>query len=297
MGVMEIVLLVGGVILAGVSFLIPARGEEVPGETKKLAQDEIKTMVDQQMNEIRHHVDDVVDEAVGYAVEKTERSLERLTNEKIMAVNEYSDTVLNEIHKNHEEAVFLYDMLSNKQTGLKNMVSDMNKAVQEVEEITREAEAAVSSFRQLEAENAAAQIPEPAPVKKLSGLERLLAGSDKGNDRREDSSETLVRETAPTVSTGMPRETVPTGTVAPPIGTGTGANAGTSAGTVSPIPTEPVRPAMDLSFMTAGEDAETNNNDKILKLYRQGKSKVAIAKELGLGVGEVKLVIDLYKSL
>ncbi|MCM1100932.1 MAG: DUF6115 domain-containing protein [Clostridium sp.] len=300
MGVMEIVLLVGGVILAGVSFLIPAKGDEVPGETKKLAQDEIKTMVDQQMDEIRHHVDDVVDEAVGYAVEKTERSLERLTNEKIMAVNEYSDTVLNEIHKNHEEAVFLYDMLNNKQTGLKNMVSDMNKAVQEAEEITREAEAAVNSFRQLEAENAAArsaaQIPEPAPVRKLSGLERLLAGNDKGNEEKGEPATVPPRETASAVSAGMPRETVSAGNV-PPIGTGTAANAGMSAGTASEIPADPVRPAVDLSFVTAGEDAETNNNDKILRLYRQGKSKVAIAKELGLGVGEVKLVIDLYKSL
>lgn len=32
--------------------------------------------------------------------------MERLTNEKIMAVNEYSDTVLEEINKNHKEAVF-----------------------------------------------------------------------------------------------------------------------------------------------------------------------------------------------
>ena len=39
-----------------------------------------------------------------------------------------------------------------------------------------------------------------------------------------------------------------------------------------------------------------NNNEKILEMHRQGKSTVAIAKELGLGVGEVKLVIDLYKA-
>ena len=47
-----------------------------------------------------------------------------------------------------------------------------------------------------------------------------------------------------------------------------------------------------------GETAEEgqNNNEKILEMHRQGKSTVAIAKELGLGVGEVKLVIDLYKA-
>ena len=39
-----------------------------------------------------------------------------------------------------------------------------------------------------------------------------------------------------------------------------------------------------------------NNNDRILSLHKAGKSNMAIAKELGLGVGEVKLVIDLFKN-
>ena len=39
-----------------------------------------------------------------------------------------------------------------------------------------------------------------------------------------------------------------------------------------------------------------NNNDEILKMHKQGKSNVAIAKHLGMGVGEVKLVIDLYEN-
>ena len=54
---------------------------------------------------------------------------------------------------------------------------------------------------------------------------------------------------------------------------------------------------MDISFIQAEDDAGRNSNDRILELHRQGKSKVAIAKELGLGVGEVKLVIDLYKNI
>lgn len=39
-----------------------------------------------------------------------------------------------------------------------------------------------------------------------------------------------------------------------------------------------------------------NNNDRILSLHQQGLSNIAIARELGLGVGEVKLVIDLFKG-
>ena len=39
-----------------------------------------------------------------------------------------------------------------------------------------------------------------------------------------------------------------------------------------------------------------NSNERILSLHEAGMSNVAIAKELGLGVGEVKLVIDLFEG-
>lgn len=51
-----------------------------------------------------------------------------------------------------------------------------------------------------------------------------------------------------------------------------------------------------VSFLQERAADGRNNNERILELYSQGKSKVAIAKELGLGVGEVKLVIDLFKN-
>ena len=39
-----------------------------------------------------------------------------------------------------------------------------------------------------------------------------------------------------------------------------------------------------------------NHNERILELYREGLSKIEIAKQLNLGVGEVSLVIGLYKG-
>lgn len=217
----EIILLVAGAVVFVLSFLLPAKKEENSQETKELAKEEIKALVSQELESVRGHVDDVVEEAVGYAMEKTERSLERLSNEKIMAVNEYSDTVLKEIHKNHEEVMFLYDMLNDKHTNLKNTVTEVNKTV-------KEAEATVNTFQMLNPEPAAVVAKEP--VKEEEPGNKLKDG-------------------------------------------------------------------MDISFMPEPEEEGLNSNERILELYRQGKSKVAIAKELGLGVGEVKLVIDLYKNL
>lgn len=46
-----------------------------------------------------------------------------------------------------------------------------------------------------------------------------------------------------------------------------------------------------------GKDNGRNSNERILELHKAGKSNMAIAKELGLGLGEVKLVIDLFEGV
>lgn len=249
MGFLEVVLLLAGAGLAVISFLVPVKKEEVAKETKKLAQSEVRALVDKEMDNIRSHVDDVVDEAVEYAVEKTERSLERLTNEKIMAVNEYSDTVLQEIHKNHEEAMFLYDMLNAKHTNLKNTVTEVNKAVQDVAETKREAEAVVNTFQQMKPEAET----ETVATANVKATQRNVSANIPNRD--------MVQPTAPSV------------------------------------PGTPVASPTVMNFMTAARETQVNSNERILELYRDGKTKEAIAKELGLGVGEVKLVLNLYRNL
>ncbi len=46
----------------------------------------------------------------------------------------------------------------------------------------------------------------------------------------------------------------------------------------------------------AEEEDPRSNKEKILELYRQGKSNIEIAKQLNLGVGEVNLVLGLFKG-
>ncbi len=103
------------------------------GINKEAAKEEIKGLMEEEMQTVRQ-MQDKMEETSEDALEKAERSLERLTNEKIMAVSEYSDTVLQEIHKNHEEAMFLYDMLNNKHANIKDTVSKMDKAVKAAED-------------------------------------------------------------------------------------------------------------------------------------------------------------------
>ena len=54
--------------------------------------------------------------------------------------------------------------------------------------------------------------------------------------------------------------------------------------------------AMDIQFAQEIDNGR-NSNERILELHKAGKSNMAIAKELGLGLGEVKLVIDLFEGV
>lgn len=228
MGILETVLLIAGIIIFTGSFFLPLGGEKNTGIDQKAAKEEIHGLVEEEMNTVRSKMQDKMEETAGDAIEKAERSLERLTNEKIMAVNEYSDTVLQEIHKNHEEAMFLYDMLNSKHANIKDTVSKMDKAVKAAENKT--------------AENKTVE-------------DKAAADKTAGTVTEEKKADTLQTE-----SLIQPENS-------PQIG-----------------------------FMGETVQEGQNNNEKILGMHRQGKSTVAIAKELGLGVGEVKLVIDLYKA-
>ena len=220
MDILEVILLIVGIVIFIGSFLLPAGRSDTGRIDTDAAKQEIHGLIEEEMKTVRAQVQDKVEETSEDVVEKAERSLERLTNEKIMAVNEYSDTVLQEIHKNHEEAMFLYDMLNNKHANIKDTVSKVDKAVKAAED-------------------------------------KVKAIDD-----------------TPTVKTEETEKVIPA---------------------AEPEKTEEAA-SPEIGFM--GETAEEgqNNNEKILEMHRQGKSTVAIARELGLGVGEVKLVIDLYKA-
>lgn len=220
MEIMEVILLVVGGILFVASFVLPEKKEKPTAQTREMAKKEISEVISAEMEKVKGHVDDVVEEAVGYAMEKTERSLERISNEKIMAVNEYSDTVLAEIHKNHEEAMFLYDMLNSKHTNIKNTVSEVNRTMKEAEEKVTVIQTKIAEEQQ--AEDAVLEQPQQR-VSEPNWIE---------------DSENLCENEA--------------------------------------------------------DNSKKNNNELILELYGQGKNNVEIARELNLGVGEVKLVIDLF---
>ena len=80
---MEVALLIFGAGALAASFIIPAKSEheDVP---QQVDEELIRSMIEKEMGDAKERVSEVVDETLDYAVEKTERSSERISNEKIM---------------------------------------------------------------------------------------------------------------------------------------------------------------------------------------------------------------------
>lgn len=68
--------------------------------------------------------------------------------------------------------------------------------------------------------------------------------------------------------------------------------------TPAPKASEPVKSEVEVKEEIKQEKAPMfSNRDRILECYRKGMSEVEIAKALSLGIGEVRLVIDLYDEV
>lgn len=259
---MEIVLLLLGIVVFVASFIVPETMKEVDDETVKLSEEKVKEIVDAQVKDAKEQIQDVVDETVSYAMEKSERSLERISNEKITAVSEFSETVLSDINKNHQEVMFLYDMLHDKQKNLRETAIQVDKTNALAKETKNELELVTK------------QLQEEATVEKQQEETIEAIQTNTENELESDSFEAL-RFTKDKILPVTPKKTKKA--------------TKSKTGKVIESVTMPVIGAM--------ENESINNNDRILELHKKGKSNIAIAKELGLGVGEVNLVIDLFEVM
>ncbi len=216
MTTLEIFLVIAGVGLVVLSFILGERLEDT--EIKEFRAD--ATTLAEEI--VKQQVDEAAKNVVDDTVEKTEAALDKLSNEKIMAVNDYSQTVLDEINKSHEEVMFLYSMLNDKEKDIKNTVRDIENVKKSVNNIQKNV-----------SDNDIAALVEEIEAADEEITEKV---TDKTTDKKKTES------------------------------------------------------------VVAMKPKENNNNQKILDLYNEGKSNLEIAKELGLGIGEVRLVIDLFRS-
>ena len=230
MNAIEVFLIIAGIICVIVSVVM--NFSEQSEKTENIIPTDL---TDEQKNKIKQQVDGIIENQVNGLSEKTEAALDKISNTKILEMNEYAESVLGEINRNHNETVFLYDMLNEKAKEIKTTVKDVNNAKKQVEKIHAEVK---------ESDDIVVNMHDKTDKDtKDTAKERLTALVKKNDDKIKSSD-------------GRKKVNRQAEKLAP----------------------------------------EMSNNEKILKLNEKGIAVKEIAKQLNLGIGEVKLVIDLYKG-
>lgn len=242
-----ILLLVGCVFMIGSFFISEKLSSSELNKIAELSEDELKKIIGREVNNAGTQMDDVIEQKIEEAGEQAERAMEKESNEQIMQIHEYSETVMESMKKTHDEIMFLYSMLNDKHTEMTSMTGDLQRLAADIRNLqenmsakasTTTGKPAVESYvaKQLATKQKAAVQPAPETI---SAQPEPKAQVKNIQETQEPKQETAGPETA---------------------------------------------------------DAQGMSNDMILKLYEQGLSKVEIAKQLGRGLGEVNLVIELYKG-
>ncbi|GFI28193.1 hypothetical protein IMSAGC012_03324 [Lachnospiraceae bacterium] len=130
----EILLLVTGVVFFIASFFITEKLG--PGELNKigeLSNEEIQRIMERELQKVTDEIEGRVEEKAEEALVNSERMMEKECNEKIMAISEYSDTVVESMNKTHNEIMFLYSMLNDKHAELTDFSAKLNELAKELE--------------------------------------------------------------------------------------------------------------------------------------------------------------------
>ena len=231
-----ILLLVGCVFMIGSFFISEKLSSSELNKIAELSEDELKKIIEREVNNAGTQMDEVIEQKIEEAGEQAERAMEKESNEQIMQIHEYSETVMESMKKTHDEIMFLYSMLNDKHTEMTSMTGDLQRLAADIRNLQENLSAkAGTSIRKPVAESHVVQ----QPVMKQNAVVQPEVQVNRFQEIQEPEQKTEKPETA---------------------------------------------------------DAQGMSNDMILKLYEQGLSKVEIAKQLGRGLGEVNLVIELYKG-
>ncbi len=281
MGTMEIILLVLGIAAFIISYFIPERksGKELDTEQIK---EKINQTMEEELETSKRRLEEMTDETVNYSMEKTERSLERITNEKIMALGEYSDTVMSQINSNHQETVFMHDMLNTNKRELEDL---MNTATQTSKEAFTSANEAVElSSKALKTAQLAQEKAEAAEQMSVVAEDRMITARKTIKGETTTESQPIEKNTKSDTKTATKGKTA-------------GRKKSQKVDTQLSFDEDLVAQDGSISLQFApGTENSVNSNERILELHKKGRSNMAIAKDLGLGIGEVKLVIDLFEK-
>ncbi len=121
MTAIEIILIITGFAVLCISFFVSKRieGEAYSGDGT--VSETVWTEQEEKM--IRDRIQEILKDYQMDIIDDTENQMNRLCNDKIMALDEFSQQILSKMESNHQEVVFMYNMLNEKEQEIAKIVS------------------------------------------------------------------------------------------------------------------------------------------------------------------------------
>ncbi len=311
----EIVLIIVGIVIVIVSFIISEKEEK-----KKLGSDDLKDelkteileAIKSEQKNIQNDKENFLEDKQIDILDKIEDEMSRLSNEKIMSFSEYGEQILGKIEQNHQEVVFLYDMLNQKESEMKEFIKKIDSSKIKLEEMliavkeeekdwsmwTKEKDETMQELARKEIalqkvvveEKKLTEVKENVkPETKKSRQKKRKRGKASGNlsGKRKEEIDGIRQFEEIKLEDGMEKVENQTNNADKE---GKDIAADTGGGIIFE------ENEGDNSFSSETEEEKANSNESVLDLHMQGMSIMEIAKVLGRGQGEVKLIIDLYQG-
>ena len=181
MTTLEITLILVGIVFLIGSFMVKDKlSKNDLDKIADMSAEELKVITEKEVKNAESAIDGMLDEHIASKTDETKRDLEKETNSKIMAINEYSDTVLDSINKSHNEIMFLYSMLNDKHEELTRLSGNIEKITAQAKKTFQPVEASkINNFSNKTVLNAK-QVVNAAPVSNRQAVteSRGIASSD-----------------------------------------------------------------------------------------------------------------------
>lgn len=294
MDIIVIICLIIGVGCIGASFFIKEKADIDNHEKEKIAEeirgralseDSVKKVMTRVEKGFSEKLSAIYEDKLGGFADK----MSEIANDKMLAINDMSGQLMEKIEQNHKEVIFLYDMLNEKSDYLKDFSAKIDGLRHELE---REEE-------------------------RIKALNNDL--DDKMIKVKEVRQTVIAKPVAPVEVKQEKSRRVPTGieqakaAIKPAEVPAQAKNLVKMKKEVEDIPSD-INDIFDADERDIFKDAEVpeitaeideidlspelteelSTNDKILKMHSEGKSVMEISKELGMGQGEVQLILGLY---
>ena len=319
MTTLEITLILVGIVFLIGSFMVKDKlSKNDLDKIADMSAEELKVITEKEIKNAESAIDGMLDEHIASKTDETKRDLEKETNSKIMAINEYSDTVLDSINKSHNEIMFLYSMLNDKHEELTRLSGNIEKITAQAKKTFEPVEASKINNLSNKTVLNAKPVVNAAPVSNRQAVteSRGIASSDIVTGTKNTASvkkqnvsaqnmmsqhaavQNIMSQNTVVRNTAVPNTVVPNMAAQNAVAQNVAVSNMTAQNMTASNTTMQSRNLSDTDVQSGRvyDISEINHNPQILRLYKSGKNIVEIAKELGLGKGEVKLVIDLYNE-